>query len=129
MTTTVFLAQIIGFVIFITSISMMLKRKMILHIFEDLAKNRALSYFFGILELSVGYWIFTNHTLWSGATEIIISIIGIALMVEALMYIFFSKRTLEKMFKSFTNKDLYYTMALLNFFLGGYLLGSGLGIF
>ncbi len=129
METTIFLAQLIGFVIFITSISMMLKRKMMLHIFEDLVKNRALSYLFGVVELILGYLILINNNLWSGATEIIISIIGIGMIIESLMYVFFSKRTLERMFKTFTNKDLYYTMAVLYFLLGGYLLGSGIGIF
>ncbi len=129
MTTTIFLAQLMGFVFFVTGISMVAKRKMILHIFEDLVKNRALAYLLGVGELILGYLIFTNHNMWSGATEIIISILGITMMIEALMYIFFSKRTLEKMFKAFTNKDLYYAMAILYFLLGGYLLGSGLGLF
>jgi len=124
-----FLAQLIGFVFFVTGFSMIAKRKMILHIFEDLLKNRAISYLLGVAELILGYLIFTNHHLWGGITEIVISILGISMMLEALMYIFFSKRTLEKMFKAFTNRDLYYTMAILYFLLGGYLFGTGIGLF
>jgi len=102
---------------------------MILHIFEDLVKNRALSYLFGVVVLVLGFLIFTNHNQWNGVTEVIITLLGIDMMVESLAYIFFSKGTLEKMFKSLTNKDLYYTMAVLYFLLGGYLLGSGIGLF
>lgn len=124
-----FLAQLIGFVFFVTGFSMVAKRKMILHIFEDLVKNRALSYLFGVVLLALGFLIVTNHNNWSGVTEVIITLLGIDLMLESLVYIFFSKGTLERIFKTLTNKDLYYTMAVLYFFLGGYLLGSGLGIF
>lgn len=129
METTIFLAQLIGFVFLVTGFSMIAKRKMMLHIFEDLVKNRALSYLFGVVVLILGFLIFTNHNLWNGTTEVIITLLGIDMIIESLAYIFFSKGTLEKMFKTFTNKDMYYTMAVLYFLLGGYLLGSGIGIF
>ncbi len=129
MTTTVFLAQLIGFVFLITGLSMVTRRKMIMEIFDDFIKHRAVSYLFGVVVLIIGYLIVTNHNLWSGATEVIITLLGIDLIVESLMYIFFSKKTLGKMFKTLTNKDLYYTMSILYVILGGYLFGSGIGLF
>jgi len=55
--------------------------------------------------------------------------LGWDLILESIAYLFFSKKTLTKIFGIFANKDVYYVMSVAYFLLGGYLFGSGLGLF
>jgi len=129
MTTTVFLAQIIGFFFLVTGLSMIVRRKMMMEIFGDMIRHRALTYILGVVLLVFGYLIVANHNLWGGVGGIIITILGWALVLESVMYLFFSKQTLSKMFGFLSNKDFYYVMSVAYFVLGGYLFGTGIGLF
>jgi len=126
---TIFLSQIIGFFFLVTGLSMIVRRKMMMGIFEDMLKNRALTYILGIILLISGYFIVSNHNIWDGPTAIIITLLGWDLILESIAYLFFSKKTLTKIFGIFANKDVYYVMSVAYFLLGGYLFGSGLGLF
>lgn len=129
MTTTVFLAQLIGLFFLVTGLSMIVRRKMMMGIFEDMLRHRALTYLLGAVFLVLGYLIVRNHNLWSGATEVIVTLFGWDLILESVVYLFFSRKTLDKMFGVLANKDVYYAMSVAYFILGGYLFGSGLGLF
>ena len=129
MTTTVFLAQILGFFFLVTGLSMIVRRKMMMGIFEDMLRHRALTYILGLILLIFGYLIVTNRNMGNGVTEVMITLTGWDLILESIAYLFFSKKTLNKMFGMFANKDIYYFMSVAYFLLGGYLFGTGLGLF
>jgi len=122
MDTTLFLSQLLGVFLTVTGLSMIIKRKMLMHVLDDVFKHRTMSYMFGVLLLIGGLLIVLNHMKWGTTQEVIVSIVGWDLVIESFAYLFFPQKTLRKVFKTLRKKWFYNLVSVTYLVLGVYLL-------
>jgi hypothetical protein len=118
-------AQLIGIFFVITSFSMAFRRKMMMGVFNEIFRTRALSYIFGLLTLGVGLFLILKRQVWSGATSEVINILGWYLSIESLAYLFLPQRIMARFFGWLEYKKVYYTISIVFLILGGYLIYAG----
>ncbi|MFA6552424.1 MAG: hypothetical protein WCT19_02895 [Candidatus Paceibacterota bacterium] len=130
MITTLFLAKLMGAFSIIAGLSMMLRNKMVMSIFDEMSGNRALVYVLGVIELVGGLIIVLNHNIWTGKTfTLVISVLGWMLLLEGVLYVFVSQKTSHKIFKWLHRSDVYYVFALAYVVLGAYLAYYGFHLY
>jgi uncharacterized membrane protein HdeD (DUF308 family) len=122
MDTTLFLSQLLGVFLTVTGLSIIVKRKMLMHVLEDIFKHRTVSYMFGVLLLIAGLLIVLNHMKWGTTQEIVVSLIGFDLVFESFAYLFLPQKTLKKMFKALRRPWFYRLVSFAYVGLGVYLL-------
>jgi len=125
MDTSLFLAQLIGLYSIVVGLSMLTKRKMLMDIFQELFSTRALSYVMGVLMLVMGLLLTLTHTIWQGTLSIGITVIGWFVLVEAIIFLFSSQKTLAKALITLNNTKIYYAISIVYLVLGVYLVYSG----
>ena len=122
--TTIFLSKLIGVFCLVMGASM-LKRDMMMEIFRELSRERALSYIMGVLMLIMGLLVTLIHTKLNSLLAICITILGWGIFFEAAIFLFSSKETVAKYLNTLENKTVYYLIALGYFLIGAYLSYSG----
>jgi hypothetical protein len=119
---TMFLAQLLGVFTLILGVSMLLKQKMLMHIYEDFFKDRALVYFAGMIEVAAGALLVLKHNIWAGNVAKVVTILGWFLLLEGLLYMFASQGMLKGIAKWMKQPHVFYVVALGVTALGVYLL-------
>lgn len=76
MENTALLAQFLGLFSIILALSMLERRKMVVHIMKDVLKDRTLTYIIGILEVAGGLLLVLNHTLFGDTLTTVVSVFG-----------------------------------------------------
>lgn len=117
--------QLIGLFFIITSFSMAFRRKMMMGVFRDVFKTRALSYILGVLLLAAGLFLVLMHNYWQGTTSLVIDVLAWYLLIESVLYLFLPQRIMWKLFTRLEYAKVYYTVAIGYLILGGYLLYAG----
>lgn len=120
----IFLAKLIGVFCLVMGVSM-LKRNMMMDVFRELSRQRALSCVMGVLMLILGLLVTLMHTKWEDPLTILITLIGWGILFEAAVFIFSSKDTVAKYMNTLENKIIYYLIALGYFLAGSYLSYNG----
>src|SRR3989344_2651238 len=118
---TIFLAQIMGIASLIIGLSMILRRQMVIRIFDDLFGSRALTYVLGIAEVICGLIIILNHNVWESALPIVVTFLGWLLFVEGLLYMFAGQKTIKRFIRWLHDQSVYSLIALLYAVIGTYL--------
>ncbi len=121
---TIFLAKLIGIFCLVMGVSM-LKRKAMLEVFEELSRERALSYVMGVLMLLLGLLVILVHTKWGNTLSTVITFLGWGISFEAAIFLFSSKETVAKYLHTLNNKTVYYLIALGYLLVGAYLVYNG----
>ena len=103
----------------------MLKRDMMMEVFRELSRERALSYVMGVLMLLQGLLLTLVHTKWESSLAIFITLLGWGILLEAALFLFSSRETVAKHVNRLENKTLYYFIALGYFLVGVYLSYNG----
>mgnify|MGYP001613866432 CR=1 FL=1 len=103
----------------------MLKRDMMMEVFRELSRQRALSYIMGVLMLLQGLLVTLVHTKWETALATVITLLGWGILLEAAVFLFSSKETIAKYLNMTENKTTYYLIALGYFLIGAYLSYQG----
>lgn len=123
---TIFLAQLLGFFLTITGLSMILKREMMLEVFSRLFSDRLLSYLLGVFILAFGLVVVLLNPGWDTGLDIVISVIGWYMILESLGYLFLPAE-LIKSFTSLLKEERYYFLITIPYLiLGFFLLGASL---
>lgn len=122
---TLLLAQFFGLFIIILALSMLVRRKMVLHILDDLLKNRSLLYFVGVFEAAAGLLIVLYHNVWVGTVATVITVLGWLILIEGVFYLFASQKTLKKMAKALHNSSLLTILGFIYLALGAILVIAG----
>ncbi len=117
---TTFLAQAIGILFIIIGLSLSIERKMVMGVFKDIFKHRALSYMWGIITLIISTLMILEHNIWSGITEISVTILGWYLFLEALDYVFIPQKQLSILLKYLHKKAVYYSLSIIFILFGMY---------
>jgi len=118
MISTVFLAQFLGIFSIIMSLSMLLKRQMVVQILHEVLGDRGLTYVVGLIELAAGLILVLNHNIWGDTLSSFITILGWLLLIEGVIYTFASRQFIRKIIIAIHSTKLYYIFASLYLILG-----------
>ena len=120
MNVSYFLAQYIGIYSLVMGSLMIVRKKMLLEIFQDLSQNRTVSFIMGVILMKLGLIVVLIHNIWDPVFPLAITLIGWGIFLEGILSMFFSKRMMTKYLHFLENPSVY---ALISF---GYLM---LGIY
>jgi len=127
MNTTLLIAQLIGISSFAIGLSMLVRRKMVINIFDDVFGSRALTYVLGIAEVVAGLSIVLNHYDWTLVLPAVITSLGWLLILEGAIYMFAGSRTIKVLLKKLHDTNIYTLIALIYVIVGAYLTYFGFG--
>lgn len=123
---SIFLAQLIGVYMVLTSLSALVKRKTLMQAIKQMAHNSHVVYIIAALELIFGLILVLSHNVWDGSWRVIITVIAWLTLIEGVFYLFVKKSVITKLFEWFARADWFYTLAsLIGVVLGGYLVYVG----
>ena len=128
MENTALLAQFLGLFSVILALSMLIRRKMVVHIMKDVLKNRGTTYLIGMLEVIGGLLLVLNHAVWDSALTTAVSVLGWLLLLEGVFYLFASQKFIKSIVKILDNYKAYYLSSALYFIFGVYLVYAGFSL-
>jgi len=73
---SLFIARIFGLCYLVMGIELLCNRKVLERVMEDIAKNAALLFAFGLFALVVGFAIMLTHNVWVTDWRVIITVLG-----------------------------------------------------
>ncbi|MDO8510398.1 MAG: hypothetical protein Q7S15_02125 [bacterium] len=123
---TLFLAELMGLFSLIMGFSMLLRRKMVMGVFDEMANGRLTLYLIGVLEVILGLALVLKHNIWTeGSLAFTISILGWLILAEGVLYVSLPERITRKMLVFAERSRAYFVIALFYLVLGGYLVYAG----
>jgi len=125
MPNTQFLAEFIGIYCFVMGVSMAARRDMMMRIFHEVSRNRALSYVMGVWMLIIALSLVLSHQSWHGSVAVIITLLGWGVFLESIVFLFASEKALEKYMGALNNPSAYYCIAAGYLILGLFLAYEG----
>ena len=123
--TTTFLAQAIGILFIIISLSLVTGRKMVMGVFKELFAHRVLTYIWGIFMLVISVMMILRHNIWSGTTVLAITVLGWYLFLESLVYVFLPQKQFSTFSKWIQKKSIYYSLSVVFLIIGAYFFVAG----
>jgi hypothetical protein len=81
-TTSIFLAKLIGPVLLVMGAGMLINAKAFGPVFEEIVRNRALVVLFGLLTMPAGLAVVLTHNTWVASWPVLITIIGWLTMIS-----------------------------------------------
>ena len=118
----VFIARLIGSYSMVTALSMFLKKKMLMGVFDGVFKTRTLSYVLGVMIFILGLMMVLSYNSWNSGSEIVISLASWLVVLEGGAYLFLSQKSFLKMLHWIHDKKVYYAIACGYLALGIYML-------
>ncbi len=91
MSLTIFLGQIFGLYLFITSLVMLIQHKFIKKVMAEIVKSASTLFLIGIMTLILGLICVIIHNIWVPGWEVIITIISWLILLKALFLLFLPK--------------------------------------
>lgn len=128
METSFFFAKLLGGILFLMGSSMLLRPKIAMTVFREIAAQRAFSYLLGTLLITFGLTIVITHNVWEVGFPLAITLIGWDLLIEGTLCLFFSQTLVEKYFGPLQKQSVLLSIALVQLLLGTYLLFAGFSI-
>jgi len=123
--TTLYLSQLMGPILVLFGISFLIKEKWYLEVFKGLHKNGLFLYLDSVVETTAGLAIVLSHNLWGTTPEVMISLIGWAMLFEGTMIMMTSKAFLRSMMTMIATSNWLKVSAFLSLVIGGYLSWAG----
>lgn len=121
MSTSIFLAKLMGLYLVIISISVLINKSRMLSIIDEIMKNAALQFVIGLNILIIGLLLILSHNVWIQSWPVIITIISWAVFIKGVLNVTFPTRA-QRMTKPFLqSQSIPYFAILINFLLGIYL--------
>lgn len=125
----VFIAKLFGLYLLVMGVLVLVKKRSILPAVMDIAKNRALTIVLGALDLAAGLAIVVAFPEVSVTPVGLISLLGYMAVVEGIVYLTLPMKSIQKMVRSFGNKQWYMASGIVAVLGGIYLAGFGFGLF
>ena len=82
MQTSIFLAKLIGPILLVAGVAMLVNRKDLDALAQEVLRSRLMLFLFGLIDLSVGLAIVLTHNVWAADWRIIITLLGWLLLVR-----------------------------------------------
>jgi len=127
MSLTIFLGQIFGLYLFITSLVMLVHHKYMKKVMADIVKSASTVFLIGIMTLILGIICVIIHNIWVPGWEVIITVIAWLILLKGLFFLFLPQTT-DNWIKYISKKhkcDLYNHIKWFNWvglLLGAYLI-------
>ncbi len=118
---TIVLAKVIGIFALLEGLSMLLRKKMLLSIFHEMARSRILSYIVGLIMIILGLLVVVRHTIFDDVLSSVVTLIGWFITIEGTVYLFLSQKVMERYIRKLDRPLYYYTIGLGYLVLGAYL--------
>jgi hypothetical protein len=80
--TSIFLAKLIGPVLLVMGVGMLINAKAFRPVFEEIVHNRAFVVLFGLLTMSAGLAVVLTHNVWVASWPVLITIVGWLTMIS-----------------------------------------------
>lgn len=125
----VFIAKVLGLYLIIMGAVVLANKRSVMPSLMDIAKNRALTLVLGTLELVAGLAVVVAYNTVSVSPTGLISLIGYMMVIEGLVYLALPTRRIQKLVRSFGNKQWYMASAVIAVLAGVYLAGFGFSLF
>ena len=125
----VFIAKLFGLYLIIAGVLVLTKKQSLMPAVMDIAKNRALTIVLGALDLAAGLAIVIAYPEVSTSPIGLISLIGYMMVVEGIVYLSQPKKSIQKMERSFGNRQWFMAGGIVAVLAGVYLAGYGFGLF
>lgn len=87
METTVFLSQIFGPLLLVTSLGLVLNLEEVKGMFDEISRSYMMRFILGVLELATGLAIVISHPYWSDLAAFIISLFGWGMILEGSLWL------------------------------------------
>jgi uncharacterized membrane protein len=82
MQTSIFIAKLIGPILLVVGIAMLINRKELDAIAQELLRSRVLLLLVGMIDMAIGLAIVLNHNVWVADWRLIITVLGWLLIVR-----------------------------------------------
>jgi uncharacterized membrane protein len=121
MDNSLFIAQLLGPIMFILGVGILLNFKHYLKMIDDYTKNTSLLFFGGILNLIIGLLLVLTHNHWAWEWYAIITLFGWAALIKGLTLIIFPDWMVDYVKKIKKNTSHMQSWSWVIVILGGYL--------
>lgn len=128
METTILLSKVLGLFIAIAGATMMLRKEYFVPVIGLFVKDRLTRIVLAFAELAAGLFLLVQHFDFSSLPAGIITVLGIMMTTESVMYVALPDRFLSKFISKLNNPGFYMLGGLLSSALGLYLAGYGFGL-
>ncbi len=125
----VFIAKLFGLYLIIAGVLVLTKKQSLMPAVMDIAKNRALTIVLGALDLAAGLAIVIAFPDVSTSPVGLISLLGYMMVVEGIVYLALPMKSIQKMVRSFGNRQWFMAGGIVAVLGGIYLAGFGFGLF
>ena len=82
MQTSIFIAKLIGPIMLVAGIAMLINRKQLDALAQELLRSHALLFLLGLIDLAIGLAIVLTHNIWVADWRLIITLLGWLLIVR-----------------------------------------------
>jgi hypothetical protein len=121
MPTSIFIAKLMGPILFAVGISILIDEKSIRAMAKDVLRSHALLYIFGIFDLLLGLVLVVIHNLWVMDWRVIITLIGWISVVRGIVRMLFTPFIIKNGPKLIKKQGLLMSVAIVMLILGAVL--------
>lgn len=121
---SIYLAQVIGCYLFLTSLAMLIAPQRFKKAMHELLLTPVLITLTGSIYLAVGLLIVVHHNVWISDWPVLITLVGWILMLQGLMRLFFPE-SFVKMAKDLMGQVVYTLICWIWLAIGIYLIWAG----
>lgn len=125
----VFIAKLFGLYLIIAGVLVLTKKQSLMPAVMDIAKNRALTIVLGALDLAAGLAVVIAFPDVSVTPTGLIALIGYMMVIEGIVYLALPMKSIQKMVRSFGNRQWFMSGGIVAVLGGIYLAGYGFGFF
>lgn len=125
---TLYLAQVLGLYLLIAGAVVMLRKRYFIPVVGAFIEDRMLRLIVAMIEVLGGLALVIGHSVWSSFPAAIITLFGLLLIIEGILYLILSDEMVER-YISMVNRPAWYILGGLgSIVLGGYLAAAGFGL-
>jgi uncharacterized membrane protein HdeD (DUF308 family) len=128
METTILLSKVLGLFLVIAGFSIMVRKHYFAPVIGGFVEERLMRMLIGILELIAGLFLAVQHMDFSSLPATIISVLGIALVVEGTAYLLMPDHMVKKIIRFYNVPMWYHAGGAFSVLLGAYLVFFGFGL-
>lgn len=124
-----FIAKLFGLYLIIMGVLVLARKRSLMPGIMEIAKSRALTIVLGALEIAAGLAVVLAWNEVSMSPRGLIALIGYMMIIEGVVYLALPLKSIQKMVRSFGNKQWFMASGIVAVLAGVYLAGFGFGYF
>ena len=121
---TIFLAKVMGIFALVEGFSMILRRRMLLTVFHEMARIRAIHYIIGVVTTILGLLVIVGHNIFADTLSTMVTLVGWFMFFEGASFLFVSQTIVGRMVRMIDRPFWYYIIGVGYLILGAYFVFS-----